>query len=135
MTNINNHDNFYGSVIPVSDGVVTDDLDLTGSLAVISVGEVTRQVWIIGKTVDEIQDAPPMAAMARHLLQQSGMQIDLGHDSRKSACLQLLLELLQSQPIGRFPVIEAVFHSLLIIRIGKMTHMKQIGGDFIQFRA
>lgn len=86
-------------------------------------------------TAIQNQDAPPMAAMARHLLQQSGMQIDLGHASRKSACLQLLLELLQSQPIGRFPVIEAVFHSLLIIRIGKMTHMKQIGGDFIQFRA
>lgn len=35
------------------------------------------------------QDAP---TMARHLLQQGGMQIDLGHDFLKSACLQLLLE-------------------------------------------
>ena len=52
--------------MPIGDGVVSDDLDLTSSLGVIAVSEVSRCIWVITEILDKIHDPSALRNIAGH---------------------------------------------------------------------
>ena len=51
-------------------GIVTDDLDLSGSLTLILVGKVSARVGIFGERTNKIHNQPALLASPRNDLQQ-----------------------------------------------------------------
>lgn len=117
--------------MPVSDGVIANDLDLPDALGVIAICEVAGMVGFVAQVANETHDALALMPLTWHGLHQASVDINLGPGHDDSALFQFKLEVFRGQPVILVPVIEPGPDGMAIVGIIAMAQMKQKCRDFI----
>ena len=109
--NIDYHHRADRCVHPISDGILSDDLDLTGPESLIPVNEITWGIRRLRQRSDEPQNQPPLVASRWHDLQQIEVYVDGKRVHLTSGfAVQAIFKFIRGQPVSRVLVLDPLGH-------------------------
>jgi hypothetical protein len=118
--------------MPVSDGEITDDLDLPVAVTVISVGQVALSLRRLPQASHKIHDPPPLAARLGNRIKQSHVKVDISHlHLAMLSLVQLPLKLIHRQPMSLVCVIDSLIHDIAVSWLITVPKMKQESSQLI----